>query len=147
LTNKPLMNLVDVFQYMIGNTDWSVPGYHNIKLMRLRADSLSAPYPIPYDCDFAGLVNASYASPREELGITSVRERLYRGFPRNMAEIEVTLQIFRDKKEDIHKLVNDFSILDSRSRKDFLKYVDDFYDMIDNKKAVERVFINGARTN
>jgi len=25
--------------------------------------------------------------------------------------------------------------------------VDDFYDMIDNKKAVERVFINGARTN
>jgi len=147
LTNKPLMNLVDIFQYMIGNTDWSVPGYHNIKLMRLKADSLSAPYAIPYDFDFAGLVNASYASPREELGITSVRERLYRGFPRNMTEIEVTLQIFRDKREEIHKLVNNFSILDSRSRKDFLKYVDDFYDMIDNKKAVERVFINGARTN
>ena len=147
LTNKPQMNLVDIFQYMIGNTDWSVPGFHNIKLMRSRQDTLSAPYVIPYDFDFAGLVNATYASPREELGITSVRERLYRGFPRNMTEIEVTLNIFREKREEITKLVNNFEILDSRSRKDFLKYMDDFYDMIDNKKQVERVFINGARTN
>ena len=147
LTNKPTMNLVDIFQYMIGNTDWSVPGFHNMKLMRPKADSLAPPYPIPYDFDFAGLVNANYATPREELGITSVRERLYRGFPRNMTEIEITLKIFRDKREEINKLVNNFEILDSRSRKDFLKYVDEFYDMIDNKKAVERVFINGARTN
>jgi hypothetical protein len=147
LTDKPTMNLVDIFQYMIGNTDWSVPGFHNMKLMRPKADTLAPPYPIPYDFDFAGLVNASYATPREELGITSVRERLYRGFPRNMTEIEITLKIFRDKHEDINKLINNFEILDSRSRKDFLKYLDDFYDMIDNKKAVERVFINGARTN
>ena len=147
MTNKPQMNLVDIFQYMIGNTDWSVPGFHNMKLMRSKADSLAAPYPIPYDFDFAGLVNASYASPREELGITSVRERLYRGFPRNMAEIEVTLKIFNDKKEDIRNLVMNFEELDQRSRKEFMKYVDDFYDVIGNKKTVERVFINGARTN
>ena len=146
LTDKQQMNLVDVFQYMIGNTDWSVPGFHNIKLMRPRADSLAPPYAIPYDFDFAGLVNASYATPHEELGITSVKERLYRGFPRNMTEIEATLKIFRDKREDIYKLVNNFETLDSRSRKDFLKYLDDFYDMIDNKKSVERVFITGART-
>ena len=84
LTDKPQMNLVDIFQYLIGNTDWSVPGFHNIKLMRPKTDSLAPPYVIPYDFDFAGLVNASYASPHEELGITSVKERLYRGFPRNM---------------------------------------------------------------
>lgn len=146
-TNRQQMNLVDIFQYMIGNTDWSVPGFHNIKLIRTKADSLAAPYAIPYDFDFCGLVNASYATPREELGITSVRERLYRGFPRTMAELEISLAIFREKREEITKLVTNFEILDQRSRKDVMKYVDDFYEMIENKKLVQREFIDGARRN
>jgi len=145
-TNRAQQNLVDIFEYMIGNTDWSVPGYHNIKLLRLRADTLAPPYSVPYDFDFSGLVNASYASPNEDLGITSVRERLYRGFPRNMEEIEVTLNIFREKREALKTLVTNFEVLDSRARKDFIKYMDDFYDIIESKKTVERVFINGART-
>ena len=107
-TNRQQMSLVDIFQYMIGNTDWSVPAFHNIKLIRAKADSLSFPYAIPYDFDFCGIVNPSYATPPEELGITTVRERLYRGFPRTDAEIEKSLTIFREKKQDITKLVTNF---------------------------------------
>jgi hypothetical protein len=114
--------------------------------MRLRADTLAPPYSVPYDFDFSGLVNASYASPNEDLGITSVRERLYRGFPRNMEEIEASLNIFREKREPLKNLVTNFEVLDSRARKDFMKYIDEFYDVIESKKTVERVFINGART-
>jgi hypothetical protein len=43
-------------------------------------------------------------------------------------------------------LVANFEALDSRARKDFVKYIDEFYDIIESKKSVERVFINGART-
>ncbi|MEO6453965.1 MAG: hypothetical protein ABIN97_07840 [Ginsengibacter sp.] len=45
-----------VFQFMIGNTDWSVPYLQNIKL--ITKDSAIVPYTIPYDFDHAGIVDA-----------------------------------------------------------------------------------------
>ena len=67
-----------VFEYMIGNTDWSVQYYQNVKL--IATDSLSMPYTVPYDFDHAGIVNAPYALPTEELQLRSLRERRYRGY-------------------------------------------------------------------
>lgn len=146
-TDRTQMTLVAIFQYMIGNTDWSVPNYHNIKLMRPVTDSFSFPYTIPYDFDFAGLVDAPYAMPKEDLGIKSVRERLYRGWPRTMEELQRTLDIFREKKEAIKKVVTDFTLLSTRYRKEMTEYIDDFYKTIDNKSLVKRIFIDDARNN
>jgi hypothetical protein len=146
-TDRQQMTLVAVFEYLIGNTDWSVPNYHNIKLMRPVTDSVSFPYTVPYDFDFSGLVDAPYAIPKEELGIQSVRERLYRGFPRTMEEVQGTLNIFRDKKEAIKQLVMNFELLNPRSRKEMTEYMEDFYQTIENKNLVERIFIKEARTN
>jgi hypothetical protein len=146
-TDRDQMTLVAIFQYMIANTDWSVPNYHNIKLMRSVTDTFSLPYTIPYDFDFAGLVDASYATPKEELGIRSVTERLYRGFPRTMEEIQVTLDIFRQKKEAIKKLVMNFELLSLRYRKEMMDYLEEFYKIIENNNQVKRFFITDARTN
>lgn len=74
----------DFFQYMIGNTDFSVAYQHNEKLI-FTADKKTMP--VPYDFDMSGLVNASYSVvsqvQNETLSITSVTQRLYRGFRRN----------------------------------------------------------------
>jgi hypothetical protein len=51
-----------VFQYMIGNTDWSVPYLHNIRILSFDAQTI--PSVVPYDFDHAGIVNAPYALPR-----------------------------------------------------------------------------------
>ena len=67
-----------VFEYLIGNTDWSVQYLQNIKLVA--ADSLSSPSTVPYDFDHAGIVDAPYAQPAEELEMNSVKERRYRGY-------------------------------------------------------------------
>jgi hypothetical protein len=146
-TDRQQMTLVAIFQYMIGNTDWSVPNYHNIKLMRPVTDSFSLPFTIPYDFDFAGLVDASYATPKEELGIKSVTERLYRGFPRTMEELQTTLDIFREKKEAIKNLVMNFELLTLRYRKEMMDYLEGFYKTIENKNTVKRIFITDARQN
>jgi hypothetical protein len=146
-TDRQQMTLVAIFQYMIGNTDWSVPNYHNIKLMRPVADSISFPYVIPYDFDFCGVVDANYASPHEDLGITTVKERAYRGFPRTMEEVQSILNIFREKKEAIKNTVMNFDLLDIRNRKIIMDYLDEFYKTIENKNLVERIFINDARNN
>ena len=34
-TNRFISTLMPTFQYMIGNTDWSVPALHNIKLIKV----------------------------------------------------------------------------------------------------------------
>ena len=49
------------FEYMIGNTDWSVEYLQNIKLATV--DSNSAPITIPYDFDHAGIVNTLTPCP------------------------------------------------------------------------------------
>src|ERR671929_165825 len=74
----PFQNtLFGVFQYMIGNTDFSVAGLHNVELLFTSDGNVM---PIAYDFDFAGAVNASYAIPDERLGLASVRSRLFRGY-------------------------------------------------------------------
>jgi hypothetical protein len=146
-TDKEQMTLVALFEYMIGNLDWSVPVYHNIILIRPVTDSLSLPYTIAYDFDHSGLVNADYALPPDGFEISSVRERVYRGFPRTMKELQSAFSIFRQKKESIKKLVRNCDELSSRYKNEVLSYLDDFFSTIENKSDVKSIFIDNARQN
>ena len=146
-TNREAMTLVAIFEYMIGNTDWSVPNDHNIELIFSKADPQSLPYPVPYDIDYCGLVDASYAVPNEIIGTEKVTERVYRGFPRNMEEIQATLNLFRAKKTAILNLVNQFDLLSEKIRKGMSNYLQDFFKMIENNSEVKSVFIDNARTS
>jgi hypothetical protein len=146
-TARAQMTVVAVFQYMIGNTDWSVPNNHNVKLIRSVADSLSPPFVVPYDFDFSGLVNAPYAIPHPTLGIEKVTDRLYRGFPRTMEELEVVVQKFIGQKETFKSMINNFELIDKKDRQVLLKYIEDFYVLIANKRMVKDIFIDNARRN
>jgi len=135
------MTMVAVFQYMIGNTDWSVSGNHNIKLILPRKDSLNIPFAVPYDFDFGGLVNADYASAPPNLPIATVRDRLYRGWPRTSAELQAVFTIYNQKKAEIYQLINNCDLLQFKHKKDMIDYLDDFYKTINNKREVQRVFV------
>ncbi len=146
-TNRQHMTLVYLFQYMIGNTDWSVPKYHNIKLMVPKNDTFARPYALPYDFDYAGVVDAPYAIPNEELGIKDVKERLYRGFERTMDELQEAIDIFKEKKSRILFTINNFSLLSEKTKRVMIWYIDDFYKIIENKRMVRASFISNARKN
>jgi hypothetical protein len=130
---------------MVGNTDWSVPNYHNVKLIRSREDTLSLPYVVPYDFDFSGLVNANYAIPNPDLGIETVAERLYRGFPRTVDELERTTELFKVRKAAVYDLVKNFTYIREKERGIMLKYLDEFYDVIQSRRNLDHYFIQGAR--
>lgn len=66
-----------VFQFLIGNTDWSVAALHNIVAV---VPPTGTPVPVPYDFDYAGFVDTPYAVPAENLGTSSVRTRVFRVF-------------------------------------------------------------------
>lgn len=144
-TDREQMTLIALFQYMIGNTDWSVPHYHNIKLMRPVGDTVSFPYAVPYDLNHCGLVNAPYALPQEELQIQSVKERAYRGFPRTLEELEKAASLFQQQKGNIESLISNCAWLSNKYKKEILSYIGDFYESISSKSMIKRNFIDGAR--
>jgi hypothetical protein len=146
-TDRNQMTMVAIFQYMIGNTDWAVPNGHNIKLLFDKENTAALPYVIPYDFDYCGLVDASYAVPNEIIGTETVRERVYRGFPRTMEELQLTLDVYRKQKQNILDYVRNFTLLGDKTRRTMASYLEEFYRMIENKKQVETAFIDNARKN
>ena len=143
-TDRDQMTIFAIFQYMIGNTDFGVSANHNIILMQPK-DSTARPVVVPYDFDYAGIVDAYYAVPNEGLEIENVRQRLYRGFPRTLEELNSVLAIFNKQKEKIYSLVNNFDLLTEKNRKNITEYLDDFYKTINNSGQVKNIFIDQAR--
>ncbi|HSC54456.1 MAG TPA: hypothetical protein VLC98_12575 [Phnomibacter sp.] len=135
-----------IFQFMIGNTDWSIPQQHNIKIVQRKEPKYSAPFSIPYDFDGSGMVNAPYALPSDDLPIQSVTDRLYRGYGRTYEELEKTLQIFRAKKPELLGVIQDCAELNKRNKKEMTDYLNSFFEIIDNKFKVKEYFIANART-
>lgn len=144
-TDPALMNKVDIFEYMIGNTDWSVPANHNIKMIYPIKNEKAKMLPIPYDFDNSGLVNAYYAIPSEIIGTTAVTQRVYRGYTRTLAEVQKTLDIFRAKKESIFSIINSFELLKPKTKKEMIDYLDDFYKVLNSESRVKSIFIDKAR--
>jgi hypothetical protein len=144
-TDRKQMTMVAIFEYMIGNTDWSVPAGHNTVSMRTSEDSTAMPFVVPYDFDYSGLVDIDYAVPSENIEIQNVRERLYRGYPRSMEELIEVLDVFKKEKEKIYTLITNFKLLNQNNRDDILGYLDEFFDQINRTSDVKSIFIGGAR--
>ncbi len=127
-----------VFEYLVGNTDWSVQ-YQNIKLVA--TDSLAVPTPVPYDFDHAGLVSPPYAKPAEELQMNSVRDRRYRGYcMQNMQQFDDVIALYNQLKPAIYKLYTDCTLLDPKYVKSSIKYFDEFYETINDPAKLKKEF-------
>ncbi len=130
---------MSVFEYLVGNTDWSVQYLQNIKL--IAPDSTAVPTAVPYDFDHTGLVNAPYAKPAEELLMSSVRQRRYRGYCiTDMKKFDPSIALYNRIKNDIYSLYNDCTLLDEKYKKATIKYLDEFYATINNPVAVKKDF-------
>lgn len=134
-------NLVSLFQFLIGNTDFSpiksMPGErccHNHVLLKNESTQIS----VPYDFDISGIVSPPHARPNPRFKLTSVKQRLYRGRCANDEHLETTLQTFRDRREAIYNLIADQEGMTSSEKKKTTRYVDDFYKVIDTPRLMRR---------
>ena len=138
-------NLVSVFQYLIGNTDFSMlnsePGDDCCHNQNLFGEDGQLYYSVPYDFDMSGIVNARHAGPNPRFKLRSVRQRLYRGRCLNNGYLPATLDHFRDERNEIYALLREQSGLTPSTRKSVLSYIDKFYKTIDNPKNLKSQFI------
>jgi len=148
--DQPHLSLVEVFEYLIGNTDWDAfrvaaeeeECCHNTK----NVGSLHGPvYAVPYDFDWSGLVNARYARPDPSIGTRSVRDRVYRGICRPDDLLERTLEIFVAKRDTLYALVRDQEGLEDRELERALEYLDDFYEIITDPRKAKREMADRCR--
>jgi hypothetical protein len=133
-------NLTSVFQYLIGNLDFSpikgVEGDDCCHNNALFSDEHDVYWPIPYDFDLSGLVDAAHNAPNLRLGQLNVRQRVYRGRCINNQLLPATLQLFRDRRAAIEALIEGQAELDKGSRRSLDSYVASFYKKIDNKRTL-----------
>jgi hypothetical protein len=133
-----------IFQFMIGNTDFSVAYQHNGKLLYIDKKI----YPLPYDFDLCGLVDASYAIVNNTLGINSVRDRKYRGFKRDESLLEKVRDQILSKKNEFYQIVDNqkskFEIpSEFESTNEFLT---SFFDIMEDDKSFKKEVIQMMRT-
>lgn len=133
---------VALFQFMIGNTDWSAPYFHNVKMVRT-ADALYKL--VPYDFDFSGVVNARYATPAEGLPIRNVRQRLFRGFCRDGVDWTALRTRFDGIRDGIQRLYDGLEELEEKERRKALEYYDDFYEINNDEKKFDRAVLRRCR--
>lgn len=130
------MDRVALFMYLIGNSDYSVTGRHNIKTLGLGNFGSKGYTPVPYDFDYSGLVNAPYAIPSENLGINSVRERYYLGACRDDQAYQSAIDHLAQFREEILEEIQNFPLINDKIRKDIIGYLESYFSESENSNFI-----------
>ncbi|WP_396636079.1 hypothetical protein [Maribacter sp. R77961] len=135
------------FQFMIGNTDFSTAYQHNQKLLFKDLKTI----PLPYDFDMSGLVDASYAVvsnvQNNQLDISKVTERKYRGFKRDPKLFQRARKLFLEKKPAIMQLLDEHQKYfdDKQAFQKARDYIQSFYRILQHDLKFEKTIIQEAR--
>ena len=144
-TDPGATDIMAVYQYMIGNADYSITGRQNVKLLLLKDIENRNPIPVPYDFDYSGFVNANYAIPGDNLGITSVTQRYYLGPCMSEEDFNQIFSYFNEKSEEIYKLVESFEYLPEREKNWAIGYLDEFFQNAGNSRYIINKILSTCR--
>lgn len=141
-----------VFQYMIGNLDWSMHSgpdgedcCHNTKLVAADKAATTNFAPVPYDFDYSGLVDAPYAVPPEEVSVRTVRQRRFRGFCQHSDEALAAAATLRKDKAAFLDVFSQIPGLDERQQEKAQNYLGSFFEDIANDESVRKELLRDCR--
>jgi hypothetical protein len=120
---------VALFEFMIGNTDWSIVRERNITLLE---NSDGSQLPLPYDFDMSGLVDAHYAGPAPGLPIDDVRDRYYLGFCSPDVDTSSVITEFLSNKEALQTMIDTIPGLDKKCQKATRKFLEGFFTILES---------------
>ena len=132
------------FQFLLGNTDFSVAYQHNGKLLYVESQII----PLPYDFDMTGWVNPSYATVNTTLGINSVQDRKYRGFKRKQQFFDEVREQFLRKKTKLLSMVASYEseFTDSDEFKNMFDFLESFYEVLEDDAKFQKSIVDESRT-
>jgi hypothetical protein len=133
---------VALFQYMIGNLDWSTragpPGDRCCHNSRLIGPATGPLVPVPYDFDFSGLVSAPYATPPDSIPVRNVRVRHYGGYCLHNPAVPAVAAEVAAKRSQLIGVFSQIPHLEERTRARGAAYIDSFFADIADQQALSR---------
>lgn len=124
------------FQYMIGNTDWSVFPLQNTEVIK---KDKQAAIPVPYDFDLSAFVHTVYAPKALFIAPEELAERHYKG-PGISEEDYLKLKSdFISVKDKIFELVENETLLEELERKRLIIYLKSFYEELESDALKDQV--------
>lgn len=129
-------NRVCIFEYMVGNTDWTPYNRHNMRILINR--TTNAVIAVPYDFDYCGAVDAPYAVPQTGAPIQHVRQRYFFGLCRPKEDYQRVFDAFLAQKEPLLKRCDTFPYLSKSAREGVKSYIESFFPILENPKAVRK---------
>jgi hypothetical protein len=130
------MARVAFFNYMIGNTDWSVQEQHNVKVLRSNDPTVNKGIPVTYDFDYSGFVNTSYASPSDKIPITYVTDRYFKGTCFSEDLLKAVINEFEAMHPSFLEAINEFSYLSKNQKKIATIYINGFYKLYRREESL-----------
>ncbi|MGE0531597.1 MAG: hypothetical protein AB7G40_04500 [Hyphomonadaceae bacterium] len=150
--NPQQASLVGMFQFMIGNLDWDMvqgpPGEeccHNGKLLAASETARQNVFPVPYDFDYSGFVNAPYAVPPEGTPVRDVRQRYYRGLCRFNEHAPAAAEHFRARRERLYAVIAGETRLTEARRNQARQYIENFFEILDDPQRFQRLVLDNCR--
>jgi hypothetical protein len=117
------------FQYMIGNTDFSVKARHNIEMVRFPDKTQIVV--VPYDFDYSGFVNQGYAIPHPDLPIDNVRKRyFFSGYKLNEEDYLMMIQYYLSFEQQIIQYCDEVSYMNEKTKAENKKYLKEFFKVL-----------------
>lgn len=138
LVEDNILNIA-LFNYMIGNTDWSIPKLHNVAL--LRNDRHAPPVAVPYDFDMSEFVDACYM--KVYMG-RELLENRYKGKKVPIESLEKAVNHYQERKIDLINTILNFEPLNLEAKQECLKLIDSFYQVLADRQAYRKAFIAEA---
>jgi hypothetical protein len=140
--NRDSLVLMMLLQFMVGNTDYSIMALHNVKLVRNQGGVV---FPVAYDFDYSGLVNARYAVVDPRLHLSSVRDRLYRGPCLTAVELDPLLAMFAARKDAVMAIVDAVPDLTPARRDDAREFLNGFFSLMANPARARRTLVDSCK--
>jgi hypothetical protein len=117
-----------LFQYLIGNVDWSTAISKNMDIYKSKENGKM--FIVPYDFDFSGFVNVSYAVPNKDYNQKKIRDRLLLEADESDSLYQSEIQKFIALKPSFIDLIKKQKGLEMDVKIDLENYIHSFYDNI-----------------
>jgi hypothetical protein len=133
LLDLEVENQVALFQYLVGNEDWSVEMMRNIK--GFRSNETGKIWLVPYDFDFSGIVRTSYAIPNTDEGLVSIEERAFMGLPTTPEIFAQTKAKYIELEKNLDTTIKKTKQLSGEGKLYMRTYLDGFYRSLNELKV------------
>ncbi len=135
--NAGIMDKLAMYYYMMGNTDFSVTGLHNIKIILLNNPGPVGYIPVPYDFDYTGFVNTTYAKPADNVNLEKVTDRYFLGPCRSDEVFQRLTDEFKGSYKEMQDLLQSFEYLSVEKKIELLRFMEEFHSEIESADFIQ----------